>query len=535
MLLHKNFCRVVYLVLFFLFSISDIFSDRRYTENLESFREEYIQKIDTERMNRDGLKYIKSGNITEAVKLFEAAAIHEDQRLSLTYNNLGYAHFINGDYQTAKKFYKKSIQRNPSLILPHQNIGYIYYKQKNWYLAVKHGDTTLNLRPNNQPVLSWIDAARRELNKQKSTLLKKANKKLFCKQVQVSSEIENEENQNFLCDYPFGIEFIAYTDVNFKISNSKFTLTLQPGSTPLPPLGAYLDYNPSGYPLHLKFYFSKPYLGVVNPQVIDFELNIEFIFHIKKFFIGLGILAAFGDFNNYHAVYDTHLQEAKLPPDILVQLDYKFGALFGIDAPQDYFIARIYTHFALRDDLKPKESFTIRFDQAHFDMIYKHIFLPNNIFPLSFQLGISTRELFITEYGRNLLTNIDAFAGQSDVLSHYLGNYDFGVDFGFGKLNKGKTVDFSIGFGFTFRLYMKGENNANVVDLIGNGQGFFGLDLKGLDVFSGIHAFAYIPRVYLEQIFFKHIILRQHFAYEIASLPTNPGALSMRFEAGFIF
>ncbi len=120
-------------------------------KNLD-LQKQYNKQINTIYVTKyieNGIQYLNENNLIEAESQFKKCVkIAPDNPTAL--QNLGYIHFINGDYQNAKNLFLRLIEINPNYSYPYHYLGHIYFKSGAFDEALKQYKKAIRVR------VSWV-------------------------------------------------------------------------------------------------------------------------------------------------------------------------------------------------------------------------------------------------------------------------------------------------------------------------------------------------------------------------------------------
>ncbi|KJJ84805.1 Tetratricopeptide TPR_2 repeat protein [Candidatus Omnitrophus magneticus] len=69
-------------------------------------------QAEVEELNKKGINTAKSGDLDTALKIFDEA-VKSAPNYAETYNNIGYVHYLKGEYDLAEKYFTKTLEINP--------------------------------------------------------------------------------------------------------------------------------------------------------------------------------------------------------------------------------------------------------------------------------------------------------------------------------------------------------------------------------------------------------------------------------------
>ena len=123
-----------------------------------------FEPSEAERLNHKGVQHANRKEYVEALELFDAA-IAEDDRFSLAWNNRGIALGDLGRFEEAIRSYDESIRWRPDVPEAYNNRGNMFARMRDLPQALADFETALRLRPDYPDALNNLGNALRELGR----------------------------------------------------------------------------------------------------------------------------------------------------------------------------------------------------------------------------------------------------------------------------------------------------------------------------------------------------------------------------------
>jgi tetratricopeptide (TPR) repeat protein len=106
-------------------------------------------------------KKLFSQAITLFQKALKSAEEEEEENIAPIYNGLGYAHFIQEQYDLAIRQYKEAIKLNPNYVTALNNLGHAYERKKLTAQALEMYENALKNDPKNPTAKRRAESLRR--------------------------------------------------------------------------------------------------------------------------------------------------------------------------------------------------------------------------------------------------------------------------------------------------------------------------------------------------------------------------------------
>lgn len=462
-------------------------------------------KLDEEELVRKGILLSEEGEYEAAVEAFERATLIEDGQGGVAYHNMGYAYELSGKKKEALEAYQKAVDRNPGQVLSIQKLGKLQYQLGNYYDAIDNGERVLKIDPLNREVRTWLPDAYR----------KAAEQHLFDLEYQAEQQEQSGENPECNCNSAqsarqYRVDFYTQPAILYRKAQGDFALHKQAGLSYVPMGVAANAMLANEFEVNMRV--DSPQFGVLQPNFMASQEEIEFRIHQKHFYYGFGLL--FTQIN----LGDADTPGITFPytnTDFTYLKDSKVGFQMGSTSHVNRFSISLYPNYPFGDPKSAPQSSAMDF--VNFDMNYRTLL---NVFsrniekssapPFFFDFRFAMNEIYLTEY------DID---GAGTNVGHYFGTYDLSLGLEIGApRSKSRKIHASYGLTYTTRLYMLDLSSTDI-NTFGNGQGFFGFNsasaIEG-NAFPGFRSNSHIITVFSRQTFGRHFLMKEGISYEHA-------------------
>lgn len=441
-------------------------------------------------LTREAILMGRTGQYDRALQKFQRVLSQQQNRISKTYNNIGYIYELKGNTQKAINYYKKAISLNQNQVESKANLGHLYFTQKKWTKAVEYGEATLKLYPEHKEVKKWLPIAYEKLlQKRKQKVLgrpsrdKKKNNVLATFQLNYESRLLTK----ILPDQE-ALQLASYEGLRYPY---KAPTLLQLWYFPL-----------KSWSVHIKH--ESPYFGVNNPHLLYARQSLSFYYNMGHIHLGGGILTSQMNTNQIKDNDEDLIFDFPNASISDVRTDYKLGFTFGYDKGSTQYFLQYYPRLFPR---VTKNTGGLAYDYSEF-----HFKLLNYMAHYKVFLDLLIREAYIYQFNVDLDNNGNIISGNK-ALSHYFGHTDLTLGVDFKVMNKGEGVPFDwyMVLEWGARLYLRDIKNENPFGLL-NGQGYFGFAptsfLEG-NMFPGAGNTAVLLRFDTSQKFTPNLRLKE--------------------------
>jgi len=449
--------------------------------------------------NKRGVEFGKQKRYKQALKEFDKSIDIYNNSSSKVYHNKAWVLEIKGNQKEAIKFYEEAIKRNPLQIPSYERVGYLYYKTGEYSKAVDSGEYVIKIDPKNQEVIKWLpDAYRLKLRKQQEDQLAKKDVEEEKKEGKEEEKAIKEEKKEKAAILYATFDFMLRTAYYFRGSEGyKYVTT--PGLYANVPEMLYIKFTPvKEWEFDLKM--GNPYLGALSPNLVIHTENLQAIYHMGKYLVGIGVLG-----NHYRNYFNFDGRKHSLS-------DYKIGFIFGVEQKKSIMRFSLYPR-AIPHDTQNSSGKTLDVDYLEYNFKYMVDKL------LSYYSRISVADYF--------------FFDHDNETSNYWGVYEISLGLIISKYdleNKFLTVTID----FTERLYMRDLNNEKPYNF-GNGQGWFGINtdkwFKG-DPFPGYRAPGHVFSIKIEERIHDNYFFYQKLIFEMVDRAEDHNEICLQMGMG---
>lgn len=448
-------------------------------------------------LNKNAIELGKKKMYPEAIKEFDKAVDIYDISTAKVLHNRAYASEEKGDVKAAINNYEEALRRNPKQFVSGERVGYIYYRIADYENAVRVGEYVMKLDPKNSEIPKWLpDAYMKKIQREKQIAeekKKKDNEELFKKIIEEKKKKDQDIIITAWLDVMLRTGYYTNTGAYDVILNKGLILdTPQSFNFKITPLKAW----------EINIMQENPFLGGTMPTVCISTETVDFLFKFTNFSLGAGIML-----NHYlgTTAFSTKLELT----------DFKVGIVFGYRTETHSFVFNIYPRL-IPSVLFLKTGYT--YDTDWYLLKYQYVINP--IFKI--YSNISIREFF--------------FYDHAALKSDYWGLYEFTLGATISILNKNlkPVVDFSIEF--TERLYMRNLMNSDPYAFIGNGQGWFGMNISKWVTgapFQGFWGNSHGISLRVDEYFDNYVFLYEKFIFELSSQVSDHSEINFQVGVGF--
>ncbi len=439
--------------------------------------------------NRRGVQYGEQKMFDEALGEFNKSVGLYDRASAKVLHNRGWVLELKGLLDEAINSYEEAIRRNPGQIVSHERVGYLYYKSEKFDRAVESGEHVLKLDPGNRNVPVWLpDAYAKRLRERQKNL--PAPAKVEREEAETSPQAadagksddkqERKERRVLYATADFMIRYAYYT----KGDDKGFQYEKDEGLLLNMPCGMYLNFTPVES-FEFDVQAGNPYLGALSPNLAHFQERFQAIYHLGRYYLGLGLLV-------------THFQDDFVFAESETLHDYKAGIVFG--TRQDRYEMRVLFYpRELPHDGRQSSGRTLDTDYLEYLMLY------NVDRFLSFHVLLSVSDYYFFDHDLEL--------------SSYWGVYSAGMGITVNKYDGASNRKLvSVTLEFMLRLYLRDLENDRPYKFF-NGQGWMGANsdtwFEG-DPFSGFRTTGHVFSLRAEEVITKNVFLYQKLLFELA-------------------